>query len=189
MPVAPAAVRVCATEYRLHGAFEARADAAGAGGPRFRLGRSAHADARRAAPARCAPAALRDFVRRSGVSKANSVAEFASFEFSIRELLNKTAPRRMAVLRPLKLVIENYPEGKTETLEAINNPEDMSAGTRPDHLRARALYRARRFHGESAEEVFSPVAGTRSKAALRLLRHLPQAMKNAAGEVVELRCT
>src|SRR6201997_5528017 len=76
-------------------------------------------------------AALRDFVRRSGVTKANSVSEFAAFEHAIRELLNRIASRRMAVLRPLKLVIENWPEGHTETLEAINNPEDPTAGTRP----------------------------------------------------------
>ena len=82
---------------------------------------------RRGVPA----AALRDFVKRSGITKANSVVEFSAFEFAIREQLNKVAPRRMAVLRPLKLVIDNWPEGKTETLEAINNPEDPSAGTRP----------------------------------------------------------
>src|SRR6202008_4518540 len=77
------------------------------------------------------PAALRDFVRRSGITKANSVVEYAAFEYSIREVLNRTAARRMAVLRPLKLVIENWPGDGTETLEAINNPEDASAGTRP----------------------------------------------------------
>ena len=76
-------------------------------------------------------AALRDFVRRGGIAKSNSVAEFSAFEYSIRELLNRIAPRRMAVLRPLKLVIENWAEGKTETLEAINDPEDPSAGVRP----------------------------------------------------------
>ena len=80
----------------------------------------------------------------------------------------------MAVLRPLKLVIENWPEGRTETLEAINNPEDPVGRHAPDHLRPRALHRARRLHGESAEEVLPPRAGPRGAAALRLLRHLPR---------------
>src|SRR5215475_10337089 len=90
---------------------------------------------RRGVPA----AALRDFVRRSCITKANSVSEFAAFEYSIRELLNRTAARRMAVLRPLRLVIENWPEGRTEMLEAINNPENPAAGTRPINF-GRELY-------------------------------------------------
>src|SRR6202007_3384771 len=76
------------------------------------------------------PAAIRDFVKRIGVAKANSIVDVAMFEFSIREHLNKTAERRMAVLRPLKVVIENYPEGESEEVEAVNHPEDPAAGTR-----------------------------------------------------------
>src|SRR5215471_2859032 len=76
------------------------------------------------------PAALRDFVKRIGVAKANSVVDIGMFEFSVREVLNKTALRRMAVLRPLKIVIENYPEGQFEELDAVNHPDDPSAGTR-----------------------------------------------------------
>src|SRR5438105_4039969 len=76
------------------------------------------------------PEALREFVRRVGLVKANSVVDVAMLEHSIRELLNKTALRRMAVLRPLKVVIENYPEGKSEELEALNHPEDPEAGSR-----------------------------------------------------------
>ena len=76
------------------------------------------------------PAALRDFVKRIGVAKANSTVDVGMFEFSIREQLNKTALRRMAVLKPLKVVIENYPEGESEELEAINHPDDAAAGTR-----------------------------------------------------------
>ena len=76
------------------------------------------------------PAAIRDFVKRIGVAKANSVVDVGMLEFSIREHLNKTAQRRMAVLRPLKVVIENYPEGQSEEVEAVNHPEDTSAGTR-----------------------------------------------------------
>src|SRR5476649_721611 len=81
---------------------------------------------RRGVPA----AAIRDFVRRTGVAKANSVVEVPMFEHSIRELLNKTALRRMAVLRPLKVVIENYPELQVEELDAVNHPDDPTAGAR-----------------------------------------------------------
>src|SRR5713101_4909146 len=85
------------------------------------------------------PQAVRDFVKRVGVAKANSVVDVAMFDFSVREVLNKTALRRMAVLRPLKVVIENYPEGAGEQLEAVNNPEDASAGTRLVHF-GREIY-------------------------------------------------
>ncbi len=76
------------------------------------------------------PAAVRAFVKRIGVAKANSVVDVGMLEFSIREELNRTALRRMAVLRPLKVVIENYPEGGSEELEAVNHPDDPSKGTR-----------------------------------------------------------
>src|SRR5262249_55940768 len=76
------------------------------------------------------PAAIRDFVKRIGVAKANSVVDAAMVDFSVREILNKTARRRMAVLRPLKIVIENYPEGRFEELDAVNNPEAPAAGSR-----------------------------------------------------------
>src|SRR5256712_7017064 len=76
------------------------------------------------------PEAIRDFVKRIGVAKANSVVDVAMLDFSVREVLNKTAARRMAGLRPLKVVIGNYPEGGSEELEAVNNPEDPGPGTR-----------------------------------------------------------
>ncbi len=76
------------------------------------------------------PEALRDFVKRIGVAKANSVVDVAMLDFSIREVLNRRALRRMAVLRPLKVVIENYPEGELEEIEAVNHPDDPTAGTR-----------------------------------------------------------
>src|SRR5213595_1959358 len=76
------------------------------------------------------PAAIRDFVKRIGVAKANSVVDMAMFEHSVREVLNRTALRRMAVLRPLKIVVENYPQGHSEELEAINHPDERTEGTR-----------------------------------------------------------
>jgi glutaminyl-tRNA synthetase len=74
--------------------------------------------------------AIRDFIKRIGVAKANSLVDVGMFEFSVREALNKTALRRMAVLKPLKVTIENYPEGQSEELEAVNHPDDPAAGTR-----------------------------------------------------------
>src|SRR5277367_6210408 len=82
---------------------------------------------RRGVPA----AALREFVRRIGVARAYSTVDVAQLDAAIRDVLNPIAPRRMAVLRPLKLIIENYPADQTETLPAINHPDDPSAGTRP----------------------------------------------------------
>ena len=120
------------------------------------------------------PEAIRDFVKRIGVAKANSVVDMGMLDFSIRERLNKTAERRMAVLHPLKVVIENYPEGQSEEIEALNHPDNPAAGTRNVAFRSRALHRARRFHGESAEEVLPAVARRRSAVALRLFHHLPR---------------
>jgi glutaminyl-tRNA synthetase len=85
------------------------------------------------------PEAIRTFCERIGVAKRNSTVEIAMLEHSLREDLNKRAPRVMAVLRPLKIVIDNYPEGQTEELEAINNPEDRSMGTRKVPL-SREIY-------------------------------------------------
>ena len=76
------------------------------------------------------PEAIRDFCRKVGVARRDNVIDIALLEHSVREDLNARAPRRMAVLRPLKLVIENYPEGQVEELEGVNNPEDPSVGVR-----------------------------------------------------------
>src|SRR5690606_36990020 len=76
------------------------------------------------------PAAIRNFSTKIGVTKYHGVVDLAVLENALREDLNKTAPRAMAVLRPLKVVIENYPDDLVEELEAVNNPEDASAGTR-----------------------------------------------------------
>jgi len=140
---------------------------------------------RRGVPA----AALRDFVRRSGITKANSVSDYAAFEYSVRELLNRIAPRRMAVLRPLRLVIENWPEGRSETLEAINNPEDPSSGTRPVTF-GRELYIEREDFMESPPKRFFRLSpGREVRLRYAYFMTCREAVKNAAGEVVELRCT
>jgi glutaminyl-tRNA synthetase len=135
------------------------------------------------------PEAIRDFVRRIGVARANSVVDVAMLEHAIREFLNRSAPRRMAVLRPLKVVIENYPEAAVEELEAVNNPEDASAGTRRIPF-ARELYVERDDFMESPPKKFYRLAPGR-EVRLRYAYFITcrEAVKNAAGEVVELRCT
>ncbi|HEY5829754.1 MAG TPA: glutamine--tRNA ligase/YqeY domain fusion protein [Hyphomicrobiaceae bacterium] len=134
-------------------------------------------------------AAIRDFVKRIGVAKANSVVDAGMFEFTVREALNKGALRRMAVLRPLKVVIENYPEGKTEELEAVNNPEDASAGSRKIRF-SRELWVERDDFMENPPKKFfrlSPDKEVRLRYAYFVTCR--EALKDAKGEVVELRCT
>jgi glutaminyl-tRNA synthetase len=135
------------------------------------------------------PAAIREFVKRIGVAKANSVVDIGMLEFCIRETLNRTAPRRMAVLRPLKVVIENYPEGEVEEIEAINHPDDPAAGTRRIAF-GRELYIERDDFMENPPKKFfrlSPGAEVRLRYAYFI--KCREAIKDAAGEVVELRCT
>ena len=140
---------------------------------------------RRGVPA----AALREFVRRVGVARANSVVDLALLESTIREHLNRSAPRRLAVLRPLKLVIENYPEGRVEELEAVNNPEDPAAGTRLVPF-SRELYVERDdFMEVPAKKFFRLAPGREVRLRFAYFVTCRDVVKNAAGEVVELRCT
>jgi len=135
------------------------------------------------------PAAIRDFVKRIGVAKANSVVDMGMLEFSIREHLNKTAQRRMAVLRPLKIVIENYPEGQSEEVEAINHPDDPDAGTRRVRF-GRELYIERDdFMEEPPKKFFRLAPGREVRLRYAFFVTCREVVKNAAGEVVELRCT
>jgi glutaminyl-tRNA synthetase len=133
--------------------------------------------------------AIRDFVKRIGVAKSNSVVDAGMLEFSIREVLNKTAPRRMAVLRPLKVVIENYPEGESEEIEAVNHPDDPAAGTRKIRF-GRELYIERDDFMENPPKKFFRLSpGTEVRLRYAYFITCREAVKNAAGEVVELRCT
>ena len=134
-------------------------------------------------------AAIRDFIQRIGVAKSHSVVDVAMLEACARELLNKTAERRMAVLRPLKVVVENYPEGQTEELEAINNPEDPSAGTRMVPF-SRELYVERDdFMEDPPRKFFRLSPGREVRLRYAYFVTCREAVKNEAGEVVELRCT
>src|ERR1700758_868929 len=135
------------------------------------------------------PEAIRDFVKRIGVAKANSIVDVAMFEFSIREHLNKTAERRMAVLRPLKVVIENYPEGEGEEVEAVNHPEDPAAGTRRIRFGRELFIERDDFMENPPKKFFRLSPGTEVRLRYAYFITCREVVKNAAGEVVELRCT
>jgi glutaminyl-tRNA synthetase len=135
------------------------------------------------------PPAIREFVRRVGVARANSIVDVAMFEHSIRELLNKTAERRMAVLRPLRLVIENYPIGGIEELDAVNNPENPAAGTRRIPFE-RELYVERDDFMEHPPKNFYRLSpGREVRLRYGYFVTCREVVKNAVGEVVELICT
>jgi len=135
------------------------------------------------------PEAIRDFFDRIGVSKAPATADAALLEHCVRDHLNKVAPRVMAVLRPLKVVLTNYPEGQSEELEAINNPEDTSAGTRMVPF-SRELYIERDDFMEDPPRKFYRLAPGR-EVRLRYAYFITctEVVKDSSGEVVELRCT
>jgi glutaminyl-tRNA synthetase len=135
------------------------------------------------------PESLRDFCARIGVAKKENVIDVAQLEHSVREDLNRRAPRAMTVLRPLKVVITNYLEGKTEHVEVINNPEDESAGKR-DVPFSRELYIEREDFMENPPKKFfrlSPGNEVRLRCAYFI--RCTEVIKDARGEVSELRCT
>jgi len=133
--------------------------------------------------------ALREFVKRIGVAKANSTVDIGMFDFVVRETLNKTAPRRMAVLNPLKVVIENYPEGQIEKLEAINHPDDPSQGTRQIPFGRELYIEHDDFMEEPPKKFFRMAPGREVRLRYGYFITCREVIKNAAGEVIELRCT
>ncbi|CCE05348.1 Glutaminyl-tRNA synthetase (Glutamine--tRNA ligase) (GlnRS) [Bradyrhizobium sp. STM 3843] len=135
------------------------------------------------------PAAVREFVKRIGVAKSNSVVDVGMLEFCIREELNRTALRRMAVLRPLKVVIENYPEGQVEELEAINHPDDPSAGTRKIAFGRELYIEQDDFMENPPKKFFRLSPGTEVRLRYAYFIKCREVIKNAAGDIVELRCT
>jgi glutaminyl-tRNA synthetase len=135
------------------------------------------------------PAAIRDFVKRIGVAKANSVVDMGMFDFSVREVLNKTALRRMAVLRPLKLVIENYPEGQVEELEAANHPDDRAAGVRKIKFTRELFIEQDDFMENPPKKFFRLSPGTEVRLRYAYFITCREVVRDARGNVTELRCT
>jgi len=136
------------------------------------------------------PEAIRNFCKDVGVSKFDGVIDIVRLENALRDDLNRRAPRVLAVLRPLKVIIENYPEGQVEELEAVNNPEDPAAGTRKLPF-ARVLYVERDDFREDPPKQFyrlSPGREVRLRYAY-FVKCVGVVMDETTGEVVELRCT
>jgi glutaminyl-tRNA synthetase len=136
------------------------------------------------------PESVRKFCERIGVSKFNGVIDISWLEDSLREDLNKRAPRAMAVLKPLRVVIENYPEGQTEELEAVNNPEDPAAGKRKVPF-ARVLYIEQDdFREDPPKDFFRLGPGREVRLRWGFFVKCVSAVKDPkTGAVVELRCT
>ena len=135
------------------------------------------------------PAAIREFVKRVGVAKANSVVDVAMFEHAIREVLNRTAMRRMAVLRPLRVIIENYPDGAGEELEAVNHPDDPAAGTRSIRFGREIFVERDDFMENPPKKFYRLSPGREVRLRYAYFITCREVVKDAAGEVVALRCT
>ena len=135
------------------------------------------------------PESIRDFCARIGVAKKENVIDVAQLEHSVREDLNRRAPRVMAVLRPLKVVITNYPEGQVEEVDVINNPEDAAAGTRKVPF-SRVLYIERDdFMEDPPKKFFRLSPGTEVRLRCAYFITCTEVVKDERGEIVELRCT
>jgi glutaminyl-tRNA synthetase len=135
------------------------------------------------------PEAIRDFIKRIGVAKANSLVDVGMFEFSVREALNKSALRRMAVLRPLKVVIENYPEGQVEELDAVNHPDHPAVGSRKIKFGREFYIEHDDFMENPPKKFFRLSPGMEVRLRYAYFITCREVVKNAAGEVTELRCT
>jgi glutaminyl-tRNA synthetase len=133
--------------------------------------------------------AIRSFAAMIGVAKRDSVVDVAMLEHCVRDVLNRRAPRRFAVLHPLKVVIENYPEGRVEELDAVNNPEDSSAGTRKVPFSRELWIEREDFLEEPPKKFYRLAPGREVRLRYAYLIKSREVLKNAAGEIAELRCT
>jgi glutaminyl-tRNA synthetase len=135
------------------------------------------------------PEALRDFAARIGVAKKENFVEVDLLEHCVREDLNRRARRVMAVLRPIRVVIENYPEGQVEHIDAVNNPEDASAGTRRVPFSRELFIDADDFREDPPKKFHRLSPGAEVRLRWAYVIRCERVVKNEAGEVVELRCT
>src|SRR6201988_4658088 len=134
------------------------------------------------------PGAIREFVKRIGVAKANSVVDCGMLEFCIREELNRTALRRMAVLKPVKVVIENYPEGQFEEIEAINHPDNLDAGTRKIAFGRELYIEQDDFMENPPKKFFRLSPGNEVRLRYAYCIKCRDVIKNAAGGLTERFC-
>jgi len=133
--------------------------------------------------------AMRDFVQRCGVTKKDKLIEMAMLENSVRGELDETAPRRMAVLRPLKVVLTNYPENQVEMLEALNHPNRPELGTRELPFARELLIERDDFMEEAPKKFFRLKPGGEVRLRFAYIIRCDEVIKNDSGEVVELRCS
>jgi len=134
-------------------------------------------------------AGIRDFAALIGVAKSDSVVELEMLEHCVRGVLNRESRRRFAVLRPLKVVIENFPEGEVEEFDAVNNPENPAAGTRKVRFSRELWIEREDFMEDPPKKFFRLSPGREVRLRYAYLVTCTSVVKNAAGEVVELRCT
>jgi glutaminyl-tRNA synthetase len=135
------------------------------------------------------PEAIQDFIRRVGVSKVESMVEYELLEYCLRRDLNQRAPRRMAVLDPLKVIITNYPDHQVEEFEAVNNPEDPAAGTRQVPF-SKVLYIEREdFMEHPPKDFFRLAPGREVRLRYACLIQCTHVVKDGVGKIVELHCT
>ncbi len=135
------------------------------------------------------PEAMRTFCDRIGVGKAEGVVDIALLEYFLREDLNKRAPRAMAVIKPLKVVIENYPEDKTEMLDCVNNPEDPSAGSRQVPFSKVLYLEDEDFREDPPKQFFRLAPGREVRLRYAYFITCKEVIKDASGKITELRCT
>jgi glutaminyl-tRNA synthetase len=135
------------------------------------------------------PEALRNFCNSIGLSKTNGSIELSRLEYFVREDLNKRAPRVMAVLRPLKVIIDNYPEGQVEEMDAVNNPEDPAAGTRKVPFSKVLYIEQEDFREDPPKEFFRLSPGREVRLRYGYFIRCTGVTKNAAGEIAEVHCT
>ena len=135
------------------------------------------------------PEALRNFAGRIGVSKTNGTTELALLEYFVREDLNRRAARVMAVLRPLRVVIDNYPEGQVEHMDAVNNPEDPSMGTRTVPFSKVLYIEQDDFREDPPKQYFRLAPGREVRLRYGYLVTCTGVVKDSSGNVVELHCT
>ncbi|NDJ11259.1 MAG: glutamine--tRNA ligase/YqeY domain fusion protein [Acidobacteriia bacterium] len=135
------------------------------------------------------PEAIRNFCANIGVSKTNGILELGLLEHYVREDLNKRASRYMAVLKPLRVVIDNYPEGETEWLDAVNNPEDESAGTRKVPFSKVLYIEQDDFKEDPPKQFFRLSPGREVRLRWGFYIVCQSVVKDEAGNIVELRCT
>ena len=135
------------------------------------------------------PEALRDFATRVGVTKSENMVELAYLEHCLREDLNRRAERRLAVLRPLKLVIENYPAGQVEEFEAVNNPEDPAAGTRKIPFSRELYIEQDDFRDPAPPKYFRLSPGAEVRLRYAYIVRCTGVTREGTGQVTEVRCT